>query len=54
VRYAHDLIAAATAAGVDLQSWIVEGTSHTAAIRVVREEYERRLVAFFRGALSSS
>jgi dipeptidyl aminopeptidase/acylaminoacyl peptidase len=54
VRYAQDLIAAATVAGVDLQSWIVEGTSHTAAIRVVREEYERRLVDFFRGALSSS
>jgi len=54
VQYAHDLIAAATASGVDLQSWIVEGTSHTAAIRVVREEYERRLGEFFRGALSGS
>jgi dipeptidyl aminopeptidase/acylaminoacyl peptidase len=54
VQYAYDLIAAAQASRVELQSWIVPGTTHTAAIRVVREEYERRLVEFFRGALAAT
>ena len=53
VQYAYDLIAAAESTGVDLQSWIVPGSTHTRAMRLDREEYERRLVEFFSGALAS-
>jgi uncharacterized protein len=52
VAYAHELIAAAAAAGVDLDSWIVPGATHTGAMRSEHEEYERRLVDFFERALS--
>jgi uncharacterized protein len=52
VAYAHELIAAAAAAGVDLDSWIVPGATHTRAMRTDHEEYERRLVGFFERALS--
>jgi dipeptidyl aminopeptidase/acylaminoacyl peptidase len=51
VEYAYDLIAAAETAGVDLDSWIVAGATHTRAMRTEREEYERRLVDFFTHAL---
>lgn len=53
VQYAYDLIAAAEAAGVALDSWIVPGATHTRAMRLDREEYERRLVEFYSGALAS-
>jgi dipeptidyl aminopeptidase/acylaminoacyl peptidase len=54
VQYGYDLIAAAQAADVDVRAWIVPGASHTGAMRLDREEYERRLVEFFRGALAST
>lgn len=53
VAYGYELIAAATAAGVHVTSWIVPGAGHTQAMWVARETYERKLVEFFTDALSS-
>jgi dipeptidyl aminopeptidase/acylaminoacyl peptidase len=53
VEYGYRLIEAAEAAGVDVESWIVPGAGHTQAMRLERDEYERRLVEFFNGALAS-
>jgi uncharacterized protein len=53
VEYGYRLIEAAEAAGVDVESWIVPGAGHTQAMRLERDEYERRLVEFFNGALES-
>jgi dipeptidyl aminopeptidase/acylaminoacyl peptidase len=54
VEYGHDLIAAAEAAGVDVESWIVPGAGHTQAMRLDHEQYERRLVDFFERALAGT
>jgi dipeptidyl aminopeptidase/acylaminoacyl peptidase len=53
VEYGYQLIAAATAAGVDLDSWIVPDAGHTRAMWVARESYEQKLVDFFKDALST-
>lgn len=53
VQYADQLIAAALAAGVKVESWIVPDAGHTQAMRIAREQYERQLVDFFHGALSA-
>jgi dipeptidyl aminopeptidase/acylaminoacyl peptidase len=53
VQYAHQLIAAAQAARVEVDSWIVPDAGHTQAMRTSREQYERQLVDFFEGALST-
>jgi dipeptidyl aminopeptidase/acylaminoacyl peptidase len=53
VEYGYELIDAAKAAGVDVESWIVADAGHTQAMRLVPGEYERRLVDFFDGALAS-
>jgi dipeptidyl aminopeptidase/acylaminoacyl peptidase len=53
VEYAYDLIAAAEAAGVDVESWIVPDAGHSGAMWVAHDQYERKLVDFFDGALSA-
>jgi uncharacterized protein len=54
VQYGYELIAAAAAAGVDVDSWIVPDAGHTQAMWLARETYERKLVDFFTGALASA
>jgi dipeptidyl aminopeptidase/acylaminoacyl peptidase len=49
VDYAHTLIDAADAAGVDVDSWIVSGAEHTQAMWRQPETYEGRLADFFGG-----
>ena len=51
VRYGHDLVAAAGAAGSNPGSWFVAGSGHTQAMVDHPAEYERRLVEFFRTTL---
>jgi dipeptidyl aminopeptidase/acylaminoacyl peptidase len=53
VAYAHDLIAAAEGAGVEVESWIVSGATHTGAMRLDPEGYDSRLVDFFRRSLTT-
>ncbi len=51
-HYAEQLRDAAKAAGVDLREfWLVPGAEHTRAILERPDEYEKRLVDFFTGAL---
>jgi uncharacterized protein len=51
-QYAHQLRAAAGAAGVELREfWIVPGAGHTEAVYVRPTEYEARLARFFGPAL---
>ena len=47
VRYADQLIDAGRASGVNVESWIVPGSGHAAAIVDAPPDYERRLVDFF-------
>jgi dipeptidyl aminopeptidase/acylaminoacyl peptidase len=42
---------AAKAAGIDVEMWIVPGAGHTAAYRLVPDDYERRLDEFFERTL---
>ena len=51
VRQSSDLAAAATESGTPVTPWIVDGARHVEAAFVVTDEYERRLAAFFAGAL---
>lgn len=53
VRYAADLADAVRAHGGSVEPWIVDGAGHTQAIVVQPAEYERRLDAFFNGALGT-
>lgn len=53
VRYAFELAAGVQLAGGRVEPWIVPGAGHTKASRLVPDEYERRLVEFFRGALGA-
>jgi fermentation-respiration switch protein FrsA (DUF1100 family) len=53
-QYATDLMNGAQAAGAtNVQSWIVEGSTHVSAMFDHPAEYEERLVAFFQMALGS-
>jgi len=54
VTYAYDLLAAARTAGVDVDSWIVDGAGHTRAMRLHVDEYETRLTDFFRRSLPAT
>ena len=47
VHYADQLVSAGKASGALVESWIVEGSGHAAAIVDHPVEYERRLVDFF-------
>jgi dipeptidyl aminopeptidase/acylaminoacyl peptidase len=51
VRYAGELAAAVRETGGTVEPWIVAGAGHTAAAFLHPEEYESRLVGFFRSAL---
>lgn len=54
VQYAADLQAGAEAAGAtDVESWIIEGSGHVAAMFDHPADYEQRLVAFFQRALAA-
>ena len=53
VDYGHRLEAAARADGGPVESWYVDGAEHTEAMVTHAEEYERRLVGFFDGALAT-
>ena len=53
VRYAFELAAGVWLAGGQVEPWIVPGAGHTKASRLVPDEYERRLVKFFKGALGA-
>ena len=50
VQHAYDLLAAAEAAGVEVDSWIVPEAGHVAAMFLYPDEYERRLDRFFGAA----
>ncbi|MEW6223935.1 MAG: alpha/beta hydrolase [Chloroflexota bacterium] len=53
-RFATELRAAAEAGGVDLREhWIVPGAGHARSVVEEPAAYERRLVAFFTGALGA-
>jgi uncharacterized protein len=54
VAYAAELAAAFRANGGSVVPWIVPGADHTDAIVLDTAEYERRLDAFFTGALTGS
>lgn len=51
VDYASDLAEAVSAAGGTPGVWIIDGATHVQAMFIETEEYERRLVEFFDGAL---
>jgi dipeptidyl aminopeptidase/acylaminoacyl peptidase len=51
VAHAHALIEAAQAAGVPVDSWIVEDAGHVQAMFLHPAEYQLRLGAFFGGTL---
>jgi fermentation-respiration switch protein FrsA (DUF1100 family) len=51
VDYAGDLEEAARAGGSTPEVWIIDGATHVQAMFIQTEEYERRLVGFFDGAL---
>lgn len=51
VQFAYDLAEAARANGTPVEPWILPGLGHTQAIFEVIDEYEARLVEFFRATL---
>jgi dipeptidyl aminopeptidase/acylaminoacyl peptidase len=53
VDYGHRLEAAARADGTPVVAWYVDGAEHTEAMITHTEEYERRLVDFFRASLAT-
>lgn len=53
VQYAYDLVAAAKANGETVEPWIVEGSEHVRAMFNHRDEYEQKLVAFFKASLGA-
>ena len=54
VDYARELVAAVEDDGGSVASWIVPGAGHTHAMLNHPDEYEGRLVGFFRSALGGS
>jgi uncharacterized protein len=53
-RYAEALIAAGLQAGADVRvTWLLDAVGHTDAVFVATEEYERRLIRFFRDTLGT-
>ena len=52
VDYGHRLEAAVLADGGSVESWYVDGAEHVEAVVTHADEYERRLVGFFDGALA--
>lgn len=52
IRYGHELADAAVEAGSTPSTWFVPGSGHTKAMIDHPDEYERRLVAFFRNSLA--
>ncbi len=48
---AVDLAAAAYAAGTSVEPWIIPGAEHTQGMLLRPDDYEARLLAFFRQAL---
>jgi dipeptidyl aminopeptidase/acylaminoacyl peptidase len=52
-HHAFDLAAAARDGGVTVEPWIIPGLGHTIGMFLLPDEYERRLVEFFRNGLES-
>jgi dipeptidyl aminopeptidase/acylaminoacyl peptidase len=52
VDYGHRLEAAVRADGGSVESWYIDGAEHVESMLTDTEEYERRLVGFFEGALA--
>jgi fermentation-respiration switch protein FrsA (DUF1100 family) len=53
IRQSEELAAAARAAGVNVSTWFPEKSQHLQTPAVYPEEFEQRLVGFFREALGS-
>lgn len=53
VKYAFDLAAAVWLGGGRVEPWIVDGMSHTHALKRIPIEYEARMAAFFIAALGT-
>lgn len=51
VQYAYDLANALTSDGGTIEPWIVEGSGHVQAMLDLPEDYEERLITFFRASL---
>jgi dipeptidyl aminopeptidase/acylaminoacyl peptidase len=54
VEHAHILVDALRSAGRDLEPWIVPGSGHVQAIFDQPDEYESRLIEFFRTSLNKN
>ena len=54
VEYGHRLEAAARADGGSVETWYVDGAEHVEAVVTHADEYERRLVDFFRRSLADA
>lgn len=54
IRYGHDLVTAAEAAGSTPGTWFVAGSGHTQAMVDQPAEYERHLVEFFAGTIGQA
>lgn len=52
VEYGRQLVAAVEADGGDVEAWFVPGSGHTEAMVLVPDEYEERLVGFFRRTIA--
>jgi fermentation-respiration switch protein FrsA (DUF1100 family) len=53
VAYGHRLEAAARAGSGPVEAWYVDGATHTEAMLIQTDEYERRLDAFFERSLAA-
>jgi dipeptidyl aminopeptidase/acylaminoacyl peptidase len=51
ISQSYELAAAAQAAGVPVTTWFPERSGHLQTPALYPEEFEQRLVGFFRGAL---
>ena len=54
VSHAHELLAAAQAAGVDADMWVDVSAGHVDSVFLSQDEYEARVGAFFEGAFATS
>lgn len=54
VSHAHELLAAAQAAGVEADMWVDVSAGHVDSVFLSQDEYEARVGAFFEGAFATS
>ena len=53
VHHARELEALAKDTGANLRVWYVDGAGHVASVFIKPDEYEQKMVAFFKQALAS-